>query len=109
MFRVSFCNKDSRSALMNVAKNLKDSSEYKNVFISRDLTKNKRDQIQQRRTIRNSNRRGGGNEEGENAIRPAGTPQIPLTGGNTVPLQTVTVSQSNSRPPAASALGDAFQ
>ena len=64
MFRAKISNQESRKKLLDKAKNLKDSSQFSNIFISRDLTYLQR---QEQRALRDAGRR----RDTSNGVQPA--------------------------------------
>ena len=85
-FRVTFRDKATRVNIMSVARNLKDSPEYKHVFISRDLTFSQREEIRSKRDKRSSRptTQRDAQGSGESHRNTNGT----LTGANSVPVST---------------------
>ena len=109
MFGVTYTDKASKVQIMSVAKNLASSAEYRNVFISRDLTLAQRNAIKASRAQRPGNRRRRSDRPPDGAPnRDNSRPR--LSGSNTVPLPNTV---SNEGPPqaaaAAAAAGGNFQ
>ena len=106
MYRVTFMEKSARVDIMNVAKNLKDASEYRNIFISRDLTKAQRSAITAARAERRGRQRdSSGGRPGERGTSERTTGETSsssniLTGVNTEPIRES--PRNNNHPPIAS-------
>ena len=97
MFRVTFKDKAARVDIMRVAKELKDSTDFHNVYISRDLTLAQRNAIKANRASKSNHRRGERNNP-EN-------PSIPVTGANATPVNTT--SQASTNTPLTGGVGGA--
>ena len=104
MFRVTFKEKAARVEIMSLAKNLASSSDFRSVYISRDLTLAQRNEIKARRSQRPRPR---GTHRGDSPGDPPGeqgtlrSPRSPASGSNAVPIQSD--ASSANRQSAASA------
>ena len=94
MYRVTFQDKSARMAITSVAKNLA-GSEYKDIFISRDLTYQQRQEIAAKRS-RNSDRRGPMQQPNGGEQSNSNIPRIPVTGSNAMPIPTEAVPSAAS-------------
>ena len=91
MFRVTFRDKAARVEIMSLAKNLASSSDFRSVYISRDLTLAQRKEIKERRAQRPRPR---GTHRGTDSPGDSlggqgtqGNPLSPASGSNAVPVQ----------------------
>ena len=110
LFRVTLTDKNARVQLMNVARNLKDIPEHKNVYISRDLTKVQRTEIAAKRASRPQRppREAGGSATGEASNSANGT--VPVSGSNATPISNpAVVNGRQGSTPHNSGVGDTFQ
>ena len=101
IFRVTLSEKSAKVQLLNVANKLKDSAEYSNIYISRDLTLAQRKAISAERAKRPRRRNSPRRSSGETAER---QPPHRLTGGNSTPLSAA--ENNHAFRPAASGSGE---
>ena len=86
LFRVTLTDKNARVQLMNVTRNLKDSADYSNIYISRDLTKAQRTAIATKRANRPRRPAGERRPNPPGAMGSNATPSPPVSGANTTPI-----------------------
>ena len=96
IYRVTFADKSSRVELMAAAPSLRSSAEYKNVFISRDLTYAQRQAAATDRATKRNRASGQANNERHRPGEQSSGSANALTEPNSVPLHS---TASNSDPP----------
>ena len=107
LYRVSLASKDARAALMKETSKLKDSQEYKDIYISRDLTLAQRNEIKAKRAARPRGHNREANNQRSNGEAINGNRR--LSGGNAEPIGTAnsSASRTNGATPSAPSSGSA--
>ena len=81
---------------MRVAKELKDSTDFHSVYLSRDLTLAQRNAIKENRASKSNHRRGRVANVATGERNNPENPSIPVTGANAIPVDTVSQASTNT-------------